>query len=94
VNPLDIKTEIVRELYSRRTTSPHDSGMVGVPALASEIGASAKVVAVLCSDLARVGHVQGDGDLLGSVRLSDRGAAYYEAIAELHESHGGGGLHG
>jgi hypothetical protein len=84
VTSVDIQTEIIDHLYSRRNSSNDDGGLLPVPALAREIGRSAKVVAVLCNDLVVAGKLDAYGGLTGSVRLSDHGAAYYELVAGLH----------
>ncbi len=71
-------------LYERRITSADGIGAIEVASLARRIGAPAVRTAVICSDLVRHRHVDGDGEMMGFVRLSDIGLAYYEELMEMN----------
>jgi hypothetical protein len=85
MNDVMLRTEIVEILYDRRKAASGDVGAVEIIGLAGAVGASATRVALVCKSLVQHGHVDGDGNIMGIVRLSDAGVAYYEAITGLNE---------
>jgi len=84
MNDVYLRTKIVHDLYERRTTSSDGIGATEIVPLARRIGATAARTAVICSDLARHRHVEGDGNMMGFVRLSEIGFAYYEEITRMN----------
>ena len=85
MNGVALRARIFEELYTRRKASSDDVGAIEVAKLAEAVGDSAKRVAVICSDLVRHRHVDGDGNMMGFVRLSDAGVGYYEEVREMNE---------
>lgn len=85
MNDVDLRTRIFEELHTRRKASSDDVGAIEIANLADAVGDSAKRVAVICSELVRHGHVDGDGNMMGFVRLPDAGVGYYEEVREMNE---------
>jgi hypothetical protein len=85
MNDVDLRTRIITELYERRKSSPDDVGAVEVSVLARQLGEQATRVAVTCADLVRHKHVDGDGNMMGFVRISDIGVNYVDEVQALHD---------
>lgn len=77
---------VVEELYQRWVE--HDgeaAAFIEVSSLAKLVGADARRVAMVCKSLVQHGHVDGDGDMMGLVKLSNNGAQYYRSVQELSQ---------
>lgn len=84
MNEVQIRTMVLEELYQRWIE--HDGGAMAaldVSKLAKLVGADARRVALVCASLAQHRHVDGDGTMMGFVRLSDIGVEHYRATQEL-----------
>jgi hypothetical protein len=84
MNDVELRTKIMQDLYELRTSSADGVGATEVAPLAQRLGAPAVRAAVICSDLVRHRHVDSDGNMMGFVRLSDVGVAYYEEITRMN----------
>jgi len=82
---VDLREAVLRRLRMERP-SKSDAGVMEVVQLAHQLGVSSKLVAVACSDLARVGKVDGDGNMMGFVRISDAGIDYVDAVEEMEHA--------
>lgn len=80
MNDVDLRTRIMQDLYERRSAATDGVGATEVAPLAQRVGAPALRTAVICSDLVRHRHLESDGNMMGFVRLSDIGMAYYEEV--------------
>jgi len=72
------------KLYQRWVE--HDgaaAACIDVSSLAKLVGADARRVALVCASLAQHRHVDGDGNMMGLVKLSDVGVQYYRTVQEL-----------
>jgi len=81
---VDVRTKIMENLYERRKVSSDGIGAVEIATLARELGESTTRVAVICSDLILHKHVDGDGNMMGFVRISDGGVQYYEEVMRMN----------
>jgi hypothetical protein len=70
---------LLKALHVRRNADARGVGAVEVAELASLTGVPAKLAAVAVADLAQRGLVEGDGNLMGFVRLSDAGVKHVTA---------------
>jgi hypothetical protein len=77
---VDLPTAVIAYLYRLREEAGLGVGAIDVSTLAHELGQTATPVAVVCSELAKRGLVENDGDLMGFVRLTDDGVRYREDL--------------
>jgi hypothetical protein len=82
MNDIQIRTMVVEELYQRWVERGEAAACIEVSSLAKLVGADARRVALVCKSLVQHRQVDGDGDMMGLVKLSDVGVQYYRTAQE------------
>lgn len=69
---------LLNVLYERRKADARDVGAIDITKLAAELTITAKHAAVAAADLVNRRLVDGDGNMMGFVRISDGGMRYVD----------------